>query len=573
MNPQTAPQDSAPTRAVIIVLAAIFAAYAALAAYGVIFGRTWLDEVTYIVKSWWYVTGEVRPYSDADATWYMPLYFYQLGWAQKIFGAGHITGRALSSVIGALSGVLVFLICRRLKVSAAVAVGAVALYLLTPTTAYYFATATPIATVAFLILLAVYVILRSAGTPRPEISAALGVLFALLYFYRQNAVLAVAGLAPLYLYLIGSRRLMNGAVMALAGAVVAAVILAIFPEKLALYAIRLPLLTPLLNQLGLLPDTLRIIQDATETPYSLNIDPGRLSWRDAVNGFVLPFLGTIILALAVFAVRRSERFLMLVPAFFFFLAVTHYLGSAGYCPVCILTYTSYFVGIGAVAAALAVDVLWRKGKIYTGAMVGAGALLLNIFGTVFEVPNAAGQPSPYRYFPLPLVTRVNGLSDLTMSDRLTRIIAMTTPDKAKVLVLDDQPALAYAAVRMGHTVPVQGFNLRQSYRRLRPGLSEAEQTEVTRVLEAESLWTDSTLLSWLDDESISVVMLQENAVQLSPEARRRLDERYRFNANVVVLGRDIRVYVRKSEAQPIAAPSASPAGAALPEIPGNPSAK
>ena len=546
MNSPAASLDRATRLATAAILVAAYVLYAAMSAYGVIYGRTWIDEITYIVKSHWYVTGAVAPYSDADATWYMPFYFYQLGWAQALFGQGHITGRVLSSVMGGLSGGLVFLICRRFNVSAAVAAGAVALYLLTPTTAYYFATATPIATVAFLLLLAVYVIQTSAGKPRPWVSAGLGVLFAVLYFYRQNMVLALVLLAPLYLTVIGGRRWLNGGVMVLAACVVSGVVLAIFSEKLALYAIRLPVLTPLLHQLGLLPDTLRIIQEATETRYTLSLDPGRLSWRDPMNGFVLPFLGTVVLALAVFAVRRSERFLLLVPAFFFFLAGTHYLGSAGYCPVCILTYTSYFVGIGAVAAALAVDVLWRRGKPWPAVAAGAGALAANVFGTAFAVPNAAGVPSPYRTFPLPLVSLNSGLSDLTVSERLARIVTMTTPPNARVLVLDDQPALAYAAVLAGRTLPVQGFNLRQSYRRLRADLPEAERAQVIRILEAESLWTDATLLAWLGDDAVAAVMLQENAVQMLPEARLRLQDRFRPSANVVVLGRDVTVYVRKT---------------------------
>lgn len=140
----------------------------------------------------------------------------------------------------------------------------------------------------------------------------------------------------------------------------------------------------------------------------------------------------------------------------------------------------------------------------------------------------------------------NGLPDLTVSERLARIVTMTTPEKGRVLVLDDQPALAYAAVLAGRTLPVQGFNLRQSYRKLGVDLPEAERAQVIRVLEAESLWTDATLLAWLGDDAIAAVMLQENAVQLSPEARLRLQERFRLSASVVVLGRDVEVYVRKA---------------------------
>ena len=543
----------APPLPAILILAGTLAAYAAMATYAALYGRTWLDEITYIVKSWWYTTGVLRPYSDEDATWYMPLYFYQLGWAQHLFGQGHIVGRAMSIVLGVLSGGLVFLICRRLNLSATLAAMAVALYLLTPTTVYYFAGATPIATVAFLLLLAVYIVVTSVGKPRPLVSVALGLLFGMVFFYRQNAILAAVVLAPVYLYVIGGRRAANGALLAVSAAAVSAVILALFPEKLALYAIRLPLLTPLLQSLNLLPDSLRLIEDATDSSYSLRLDPAALSWRDPVNGFVLPYLGTILLALAVFAVHRSKRFLMLVPALFFFLAATHYLGSAGYCPVCILTYTNYFVGIGAVAAALTLDFVWQwcvktgRPALPVVLALGAGAVALNVFGTSLATPDVLGRPSPYRYFPMPMVSRSEGLADLEVSARLARIVARITPAGAKVLVLDDQPALAYAAFVTGHMVPVQSFNLRQSFRRLRPGLADDVRAQAIQRLEAESLWSDDTVLRWLNDDSISVVMLQANAVQLSPEARGRLEARYRQTANVIVLGRNVEIYARKGQ--------------------------
>ena len=528
------------------ILVAAYTLYAAMAAYGVIYGRTWIDEITYVIKSWWYVTGAARPYSDADATWYMPLYFYQLGWAQQVFGQGHIAGRAMSAVMGGLGGGLVFLICRRLALTGPVAALGVALFLLNPTTAYYFTTATPIATVALLLLLAVWLVQRASGTTPPALSFGLGVLFGVLYFYRQNMILALVVLAPLYLWHVRKRWALHTALLVLGVTLVAAVLLLLFPAKLALYAIRLPLVTPLLQEMGLLPDNLRLIQEATESRYSLSLDPARLSWRDPVNAFLLPFLGTNLLALAVFALCRSERFLMLVPGFYFFLAASHYLGSAGYCPACILTYTSYFVGLGAVAAALTVDALWRKSqRVLAPAALGLVALTLNISGPALAVNDGSGAPSLWKNFPLPLVSRNNGLADLVVTERLAGIVAMAAPDAKRVLVLDDQPQLAYAVARAGRTLPVQGFNLCQSYRRLRPGLSEAEKARVIRILAAESLWTDAMLVSWLDDPTTAAVLLQPDAAALPPEARLRLNGNFRLTANVVVLGRTVGIYLRQ----------------------------
>ncbi len=561
------------------ILVAAYVLYAVLCAYGVIYGRTWIDEITYVVKSWWYVTGAEKPYSDADATWYMPLYFYQLGWAQQIFGHGHTAGRVMSAVMGAASGGLVFAVCRRMAIAAPTAALGTALFLLTPTTAYYFTTATPIATVAFLLLLAVWVVQRASQTSKPALSFGLGVLFAVLYFYRQNMILALAVLAPLYLWQVKGRRALHAGMLVLGAVSAAAPLLALFPAKLVLYAIRLPLVTPLLHQMGLLPDTLRLIQDATESRYSLGFDPARLSWRDVVNAFWLPFLGTNLLALMVFALYRSERFLMLVPGFYFFLAATHYLGSAGYCPACVLTYTSYFVGIGAVAAALAVDAVWRKagGRVIAPIALGLAAVVFNTAGTALAVNDGSGSPSPWKNFPLPLVSRNNGLADVVVTERLAGLVGTAMPAARRVLVLDDQPQLAYAVARTGRTLPVQGFNLRQSYRRLRSTLSDAEKAEVIRILAAESLWTDEMLVSWLADPATGAILLQPGAVELNADARRQLSENYRLSASMVVLGRTVGVYLRLppqsgQDQGPSLDAAAAPAGSAPANpAPANPS--
>ncbi len=51
------------------------------------------DETNYILKSWWYVTGTVKPYSAEDSTWYQPLIFYVVGVWQLIAGHGIVAAR------------------------------------------------------------------------------------------------------------------------------------------------------------------------------------------------------------------------------------------------------------------------------------------------------------------------------------------------------------------------------------------------------------------------------------------------------------------------------------------------
>jgi hypothetical protein len=324
-----------------------------------------------------------------------------------------------------------------------------------------------------------------------------------------------------------------------------AAILALFPARLGVYAIRLPLLTPLLHGLGLLPDRLREIEETTTTSYALSFRPDVLSWRDPVNAFLLPYLGTVILALATFALRPDRRTIFLA-AFFFFLALTHYLGSAGYCSACILTYTNYFAGIGALAGAFAVDAVWRRYGPETAAALAGAAILLNAFGNALTAPLASGAPSPYRDFPWPLMAKVDGVADLVAADRLARTVVREVPPRTQVLVLDDEPALAYAVFRAGGTVPVQSLNLRQSYRRLRDGLARNARDHALTTLEAESLWTDDTVVRWLQDPHIGVVMHQANAVALLPASMALLNANFRLTAHIVVLGRDVAVYRRRT---------------------------
>ena len=76
---------SVPT-AVLLLAAA--AAYGAIARETLFHGHTWAEEISTLIRSWWYVTGLVKPYTATDATWHMPLFFYQLGWWQATGGIG-----------------------------------------------------------------------------------------------------------------------------------------------------------------------------------------------------------------------------------------------------------------------------------------------------------------------------------------------------------------------------------------------------------------------------------------------------------------------------------------------------
>lgn len=543
--------DRAERRAAAVVLAVTALAYGAFSAYAILNARTWTDEVTYLVKSWWYVTGQVAPYSDQDATWYMPLFFYQLGWVQKLFGTGLVAGRAMSAVIGGASGVLVFLICRRLTGNAVIGAVAVAIYLLTPSTAYYFAAAAPLATVAFLTLLAVWLVAISAGRPRAWISAALGLLFCILFFYRQNMILAVALLAPAYIVAISHRRAMHAGIVAAAGAAGVGVMLAVFPAKLGLYALWLPVVTPILGRLHLLAHNFRLILEGTDSAPLLDPGLSSLAGLDLVIAFVLPYLGTILLAAGLFFVTaRAQRRLLVFPVSFFLLAGSHYFGSAGYCKTCILMYTNYFAGIGVIAAALTLAAIWRMSAVRSGPacgrvlLAGVCAIGLNALASGIPVPYGAAGQNPYRFFPEPMLHQFGPIPERLEIDAFAKIIAATTPADKPILVLHNQPSLPYAVARAGRRMAVQSLNIRQSYRGLRDGLSAQERAEVIGALEAESLWTDESLRNWLEN-GFDTVIYEAGTGHPAFPPETVLAQHFDLRTQAEYLGWTIRIYVRR----------------------------
>jgi len=544
--------------AILVAIAAVV--YIAVGVYSVFNGRTWTDEASYLIKSWWYVQGVVEPYSDQDATWYMPLFFYELGAIQAVFGAGIVAGRLAALVIGGLSGVLLFFICRRLTDNTMVSALALLLYLGTPTTAFYFSTATPLSSVALLHLAAIWLVLASANRPRASTSIALGVLFCALYFYRQNMVLAILWLAPVYIYVIGRDRWRHAAIATTATAITTAAILAMFPAKLAFYAVRLPGVVPILQWLDLLPENQSLLLEGTETPLNLDIKLSYAATTDVWNAFLLPYFGTTALAFALFFMaKRSMRPFIIVSAYFFFLVLTHYVGSLSYCRTCIQTYVNYFYGAGAIAAALSLVAVWRmclaakRPAVPIVTALGMCAALLNIFAGGLAISNDPLIKDAFRFFPEPMLRKFQHESELVEIEGFANVLAAAIPANSKVLVLHDQPSLVYAVFRAGSHVVPQSLNIRQSYRQIRDEWPEANRAALISALEAETMWTDETLLMWIEGASsdgpvpgpVDAVVYQEPA---GNAARRNLelalDQNFALKARLPYKGWAIRLYHR-----------------------------
>lgn len=480
------------------------AIYGSSTYYVLHFGFTWADEVTFLIKSHWYVSGAVTPYTSVDATWFMPLYFYQLGFWQDLAGTGITSSRAMSIVFGALSALILFSICRRLTANTTAASAAVFIFVATPATTYFFATATPAATISTVHLAAVWLIITGLGRPRLWATIAMGIICTALFFYSQSMILSILVLAPLYMLAIGKRRWLNGIFLIATMAGSTAALLWIFPEKLIQYALRLPSVAPILERFGWAPPNFTIIDSGTMNALSMDIALNELSLTGIIDGFLLPYVGTILFALLLFKLGvKGLRILWISTFYFFWLAATHYIGLSGQCDACMHSYVPHFAAIGALAAALTLAMMahWARQNGVPPSTLTIACALIVVAGNTFA--SGLAFSNDYRLFPLARVSVDSSTTETKQIEKLAQWIASHTSPDEPILPIHSLgskrlPSLPYAVFLAGHTMPIQSIDLSASYRTIKQNLSGPAREAVQGALDEESLWTEATMQRWLN---------------------------------------------------------------------------
>ena len=492
-------------------------AYSAIAGFTLFNAQTFTAEIAALVRGWWYTTGAVTPYSAADTPHEMPLYFYELGYWQQLVGGGHITGRVLSIVLGAISGALLFVICRRLTANTLVALAATFIFLATPSTSFFFATATSAATVSTLFLAAVWLIVDSMGKPRAHVSAAFGLVCALLYFTRQDSILAIIVLIPLYIAAVGRDRALQ-AVSVVATIVVTAALLAVLlPAKFHVLALNLPVVGPMLGDAGLLGPDYTLLTRGTHGGGGLDAALDPVNLKGFVESFVLPNAGTIILSLALFAVAQGPlRVLWIAPLYFIWLALTQYVtfASAEGCESCMQQATPSFIGIGALAAALtlAMSGRWAKNRGFaTSTVVIIGALAAVALNTL--APRFATHPATAS-FPRQMLDGLHSPPELAEIRALATWVASTLKTKEPVLVIQglggrEVAALPFAVAATGHAMPGESLELKATRRTINQSLVGEMRQSVRSAVEAAGLWSDEIMHRWIEKD-YNVILLQDD---------------------------------------------------------------
>jgi hypothetical protein len=453
---------------------------------------TWMDEGKYLMKGYWYLTGQVPPYSAIDPTFYMPLPFYSVGAMEWLFGIGYLPGRALAIFFAITCLVLVYLTGARIGHSRLAGVGAAVLVVGYPVTLTYFATATPYAMVSCLSLALILVLL--AVRARRIAWGASGIILWALLFTRPD-MLPIAMIPAGWALLIEPRRKIE--CLAIAFLTFLAASLAtmwIFGHGLLDVVLDVPGLSQIATLLGAPVAPISRILPLTVSP----LDPV-LPLREVPiyfnQYFFRPYFAVSAIALIVIALRiysawrepgeRRVKPIDLILAYFWITAVLHYLLSLSYCLDCIIPYTNYFLPVGALGVAA---VLGEISRLTRGSSpMSAAFICLCVIAVVMQA-----SPS----FPTLLRPKTDKVRTAAME--LAAQLRPNLSGTGRVLVLSDRVETAQAVWLAGGVIEARSLYLPTNFREPKPGLTPEDRANVDAITWESGFWNEDNMRRALD---------------------------------------------------------------------------
>ncbi len=448
---------------------------------------TWMDEGKYLMKGYWYLTGQLQPYSVLDPTWYMPIPFYSVGWMERLFGVGYLPGRALAMFFAMACLILAYLTGSRIGHSRLAGVSAVVLIVGYPVTLTYFATATPYALVSCLSLALVFSLLEIKS--RRLAYAVSGVLLWALLFTRPN-MLPIAMIPTGWALLIERERKIECLSIAfLTFLAASAGTVWYFGQGLLDVILETPGLSQIMTALGVPPSPISKVLPLTTSP----LDP-ILPLSDVPTYFnryfFKPYLAVSLITLAAIVFRISSAWrdpsarqikpIDLILGYFWITVVLHYLLSLSYCVDCIIPYTNYFLPVGALGASALLGDLQRTTR---------GVKLSHLaFGTLSVAAVAM------HVFPsFPTLLRPTSDSVRVAATALSSQLQPLLPAASRVLVLSDRVEATQAVWLAGGVVEPRSFYLPSTYRQPKPELSQVDRDRVESVMWDANLWSEGSM--------------------------------------------------------------------------------
>ena len=333
---------------------------------------TWADEANYILKSWWYVNGTVKPYSAEDSTWYQPLIFYAVGAWQLIAGHGIVASRLLTMLITAGNLALLAWLLRRLGCGVWPISAAIVIFALTEDSIFYFSSVTPFALAILLQLIALHLLLSMNGSASVKLALMLGAVLTAAYLLRINLVIFIALALAVAWVRAGRDRwrvtLCSAAIMAITWSLLALT----WGSRFIYISTWLPGVTDWLVHAGLLPDFYPNMPAFSSHTLVVEHEPGFAAFLGYVFGWemlrdwilahhVIP-IAAALFAIVVASVCRipNRGWTLLFALSFWVMMLYHHLGGQSFCPICIQAYANYFDFFAALAGGLALQGLLQR---------------------------------------------------------------------------------------------------------------------------------------------------------------------------------------------------------------------
>jgi len=374
---------------------------------------------------------------------------------------------------------------------------AILLLAVTPWAVKYFSSATPYALVSFISLLLFYVLMRRNEMPAAVFVFVTGALYFVLFFIRNNMVFGIVLFLVYILLASGAEKPWTSAIFpVLLFTMFAAILLALFPPKLAYYVVRLPYIKTLIHKLPVFSTYALVELNTFKTSGSTAV-----FWR--IDGSLSAFMGhylreysfTVLLSLAgiVFSVRgvRRRSPAAFTAVYFIAMSALHFIGSQVYCRTCIRPYTNYFYVFGCLGAAYGVSSLVRlhpfprcRIRMFIAELV---TFCLFLFFLVLNLSHLQMMISR------PHDSYIKRILDLSTQ------IAEVIPEEKKTLIIGGIPETTQALFYAGRSFEITAIFQDHFHRTLKSGLSVEEREKTLQGLREMSWWSDEMMESWIRD--------------------------------------------------------------------------
>jgi hypothetical protein len=504
------------------VLLAVLGCWIALSITAVRWQGTWSDETNYIVKSWWYVSGAVKPYSAEDATWYQPLFFYALGSWQWIFGHGVVSARTFSLVTTAINIGLVASLLHRLGCTVWPIAFAVVVFALNEDSIFYFNSATQFAVFVCLQLLALHLLVQMKGSAGVAVALALGAVLTANYLLRINSVAFIALSLAIVWVRAGRDRWRVYFCSAAILVVTWSLLVLLWGRRFAYVTIWLPGVTDALVQAGVLPKLYPYAMPLSHQiggamPHATLLDmlEYAFGWdimgHYFLNHHAVPFAtGLAATIVAALWPIPNRGWTALFAASYWGLLVFHHLGLQSMCGGCIQAYANYVDYLAALAGGLALHGLMQTSR----SDLLRRVLAVGVFGA--SIGLSAGQAwsltGPYS---IPSIR--NRTASLPAEVDVARAAMKTLlPAGAVTGIVGFDSRIPLALDEAGVHIPPTFLNTVPFYRKLNEGLTPEVEAKTVAEIADLSLWTDAIARQWIESDFDWLAVQRQPPVRVAP---------------------------------------------------------